>query len=460
MRGQLLGTEERIVPRDEAGDDGESGHADAVRADLGHDELHDDPAQEDMEDEEAPKIVVKRRPYMPTQKEIDEHMPTHIPYRSWCPHCVAGKGISGKHVGGEDQDKIGVTISLDYCFMGTENDPDELMPVLVMHDDSLELIWALPVESKGPTKYVVDWCTRKLDEAGYRGQRISLKSDEEPAIMALKRAIAAERSGPSALIASPVRESKSNGAVEKAIQSWQGQFRVIKHHLEHKFGLHAKGEKLPISHPILGWMVVWAAELLMKFKKRSSDGRTAYESMTGHRCKHPVMEVGETLMFRTAVNKTSRHKADEYWHEGMLLGMDSATTGFILLSGGALYKCAHQNTRKVTSDRAYSPDNLNKLSVTFKHFIDTGASTSSPGVRPSGEIREGAGGRLQGGPDGRRYAPRDFKITQERCEKYGYTIRCDGCTWMENKLGPRRAHTEECRNRFKKLMQEDDEDKG
>ena len=29
--------------------------------------------------------------YSPTQKEIDEHMPLHLPYRAWCAHCVKGK---------------------------------------------------------------------------------------------------------------------------------------------------------------------------------------------------------------------------------------------------------------------------------------------------------------------------------------------------------------------------------
>ena len=33
------------------------------------------------------KKVVKK----PTAEEVDRHMATHIPFRDWCPHCVAGK---------------------------------------------------------------------------------------------------------------------------------------------------------------------------------------------------------------------------------------------------------------------------------------------------------------------------------------------------------------------------------
>ena len=28
-----------------------------------------------------------KRPDAPTKQELEEHLPTHLPYRSWCPHC-------------------------------------------------------------------------------------------------------------------------------------------------------------------------------------------------------------------------------------------------------------------------------------------------------------------------------------------------------------------------------------
>jgi len=33
-----------------------------------------------------PKTI--KSPYQPSKREIDEHNITHMPYRSWCPHCV------------------------------------------------------------------------------------------------------------------------------------------------------------------------------------------------------------------------------------------------------------------------------------------------------------------------------------------------------------------------------------
>ena len=36
-------------------------------------------------------------PKLPTEKEVEEHNLTHLPYRNWCPHCVAGKGKAASH---------------------------------------------------------------------------------------------------------------------------------------------------------------------------------------------------------------------------------------------------------------------------------------------------------------------------------------------------------------------------
>ena len=36
-------------------------------------------------------------PCMPTQEEVDVHNATHVPFRSWCPFCVAGKAKANPH---------------------------------------------------------------------------------------------------------------------------------------------------------------------------------------------------------------------------------------------------------------------------------------------------------------------------------------------------------------------------
>ena len=55
-----------------------------------------------------------RRPQAPTRAEWEAHIIAHVPYREWCPHCVAGRGISNQHRRNKEQDNSGVAISVDY----------------------------------------------------------------------------------------------------------------------------------------------------------------------------------------------------------------------------------------------------------------------------------------------------------------------------------------------------------
>ena len=136
---------------------------------------------------------------------------------------------------------------MDYCFATAEEKDDNMGATLVMYDHKMKSLWAIQVEHKGAVDYVVKWCLNKFEESGYLGSRITLKSDQEPSMVALKDAIAAARVGDTAFIESPVRESKSNGAAERAIRTWEGMMRTWKHFLEAKLKL-----KIPGNHALMG----------------------------------------------------------------------------------------------------------------------------------------------------------------------------------------------------------------
>ena len=130
----------------------------------------------------------------------------------------------------DNGDKMGITISMDYCFLTTEGESETDPKVVVMHDDRLDAIWALEVKAKGPSAEVVTWIVGKLEESGYRGTAIALKTDQEESIMALKRAVMARREARTTPIESKVRVSVSNAHVERAIRKWRGQSRKPKIH--------------------------------------------------------------------------------------------------------------------------------------------------------------------------------------------------------------------------------------
>ena len=51
--------------------------------------------EEETTEEHKPKL--RTSPDQPTAREIEEHMITHVPYRSWCPYCVTGKCKADAH---------------------------------------------------------------------------------------------------------------------------------------------------------------------------------------------------------------------------------------------------------------------------------------------------------------------------------------------------------------------------
>ena len=88
----------------------------------GHDrEITYDPHVElEGESGEAEKPHVVKDPGMPTAKEIAEHEITHLPHRSWCAACVAGRSRDRPHKRLNNRDCQVPTIVFDYGFMGGE----------------------------------------------------------------------------------------------------------------------------------------------------------------------------------------------------------------------------------------------------------------------------------------------------------------------------------------------------
>ena len=59
----------------------------------------------------------------PSDKEVEEHERTHVPFRSWCQHCVRGKAKAHPHWEVLESEKVGIlVISWDYFFMRDEED--------------------------------------------------------------------------------------------------------------------------------------------------------------------------------------------------------------------------------------------------------------------------------------------------------------------------------------------------
>ena len=122
-------------------------------------------------------------------------MKTHIPYRSWCAHCIRGRGRNDPHRsrGGRRGPGDHPDLAIDNGFIKTDNpddpaDQEGSNPILTGAEAKHGLTLSTAVPGKGNAapriaKRVADW----LDCLG--NQTVALKCDNEPAILALAQEI-------------------------------------------------------------------------------------------------------------------------------------------------------------------------------------------------------------------------------------------------------------------------------
>ena len=126
----------------------------------------------DEEEVTARDPKVARRPLKATQAMILANELHHADYRDWCDHCRAGRGVPHQHKSSSN-DNEDAEFSIDYAFMAKEASFE-----LERNMSEPEQIGAAPI----------------LVGCDHRSR--VLKSDQEELIIALKKAVAIKRQGP------------------------------------------------------------------------------------------------------------------------------------------------------------------------------------------------------------------------------------------------------------------------
>ena len=275
--------------------------------------------EEDDEVEEAIEPIALRDPGQPTAKERADHELTHQPPRPWCDCCNGGRGQHDHHRAIPDAEELKEaavpTISLDYCFMGDSDIRANRNPILVVYDNRSNMLGAWQTYEKGAVQWVAVEVDKFIEMIGYGHIHITLKSDGEASIVALKKMIAGRREAPSTLIETPVRESKCNGAMEVRVKTWQSQFRTMMIDLR-----KCIGQKVPLLSNATSWLVWWAATVLNKYKLDKA-GRTPFQRISGVRQRRPIAKFGEKVLYMTNGKRDPGLKAEGNMFEGVFLGL-------------------------------------------------------------------------------------------------------------------------------------------
>ena len=95
-------------------------------------------------------VNVRANPLKPTARQVEEHNARgHVPYRSWCEHCVLGSGKELPHCRGSHDDSILLTFACDYAFLTSESDPEDKITIFIVKEFTTNSLFATVCPRKG-----------------------------------------------------------------------------------------------------------------------------------------------------------------------------------------------------------------------------------------------------------------------------------------------------------------------
>ena len=152
----------------------------------------------DEEQEEEVKVQVNRtgicKPcHLPSSEELEEHMMSHIPFRSWCDHCIRARGVAAKHVHEDKEERYFSVVHMDYMFFTKkrEIESDEEFstragfPILVMMDVETGVVGAQFIQQKGVHDWSIKVLRKFLETLGHK--KVAVRSHQERVIIVLRK---------------------------------------------------------------------------------------------------------------------------------------------------------------------------------------------------------------------------------------------------------------------------------
>ena len=423
-------------------------------------------ADGDAEAEVQPKLKI-RTPDAPTASELAEHRDGgHAPYRPWCDECVEAFGREDGHF---DHGRIGErripVVSIDYLFLTPKgvftrpelqerypefyakidvDDDDEVLKILVLYDSFSKAVFAHAIRRKGAEPYVVQCVVDNISWIGH--VRLTLKSDNEPAILALVtealrglrvqmdelQSISAEGSVP--------YDPQTNGAAEAAVKNVKQSVRANLLTLEKRLGT-----TIPTNHAAVTWLVRHSA-MLRTIRVRGRDGRTAFERVRGTECTSKLLGFGELCRYKCRSHEGRIAGTDSRFSVGVWLGVDLRSGQYILWDPKLAGLRNSRTLLRLPDVAKFDREKVADITITpWTEFHEPEPRVRFPEVpKPPDAVR-----------DELRQVRRAY-IRQSDLGKYGYTEGCPKCEHIIQ-FGPDRCtvnHSEACRTRISDKLAE------
>lgn len=278
-------------------------------------------------------------PYGPTAAQRAARNTTHLPYASWCPHCVAARRANSHHrsQSGACERTVPLLVG-DYCMLRDSNDND-LAQVLVCRLYPARALMATACDAKGADDHAITNLSALIKESCYRN--IVYKSDQERSIRSMLEETF-KRLGSQGVNynpkleqfipeASAAGESQSNGRAESSVRRLEDLVCTYKSALETRLST-----RIASTHPVFKWLVEHAASVHNRFVC-GPDGRTPYEHSHGQPSRGKLAEFGEQVFYD--VPKRVRAKMNLRFRVGTFLGnAQTSNECYVAIANGDVVK--------------------------------------------------------------------------------------------------------------------------
>ena len=290
-------------------------------------------------------------------------------------------------------------------------------------------------------KRVADW----LDSLG--SQTVTLKCDNEPAILALAQEIRRLRRESSITILEHPEEGEkqSNHLAEGSVNIVKGLIRTLKSSTESNLRT-----EIGPSHPLIPWIIEHAAQLKNRYMV-GADGRTPTERLRGRGVQRPVYELGEKVLF-LPLAPARRGDFGARFDYGIYLGCRSFDGQAYIGTPSGVIRC--RTVRQLSAEERWDKEFV--LSIKGTPWSPDGERAGDVNIRV--DLPEARGDRGAHPPDiDPPIIPRRMRLTREMFERFGLTAQCLGCRAIRTGVGYPANHSERCRERIEHELEKEPE---
>ena len=244
---------------------------------------------------------------------------------------------------------------------------------------------------------------------------------------------------------SPEGDRQANGQAERAVREIKRQVRVLKSATEARLG-----RRFQEKDPLLTWLPRHAAELLNRYRV-GTDGKTAEKRRCGRNWHKPALALGEKIYVKPAVDKKRKNDLEPKMVEGRYVGHHGRTGAVMVLTEKGVVRGV--SFRHQTDAERWSTGFLDEIKGFPWKFKPDDREAGFPAV----PLQVGAVPPPIARPTESPPRPqRKMYVLKADIEKHGPTDECVACTRLFLGERSKDPHSDKCRERIQKLMEEDD----